>query len=539
MPKPNTSPDNQPAMRRLRHIEQGLIITLFLAVLWLPMLIQPTGWDPVAGLGRGEQRKPVPFPAFTGPDWSLRKFTRGLDAWCGDHFGLRRALIMANSLIDYGIFGVSPNPNVVPGRDGWLFYAGDRQNNDGNPIWDYRGVRPLSQYSLERIRWMLQDQHEWLDTRGIPYMFVLIPSKEEVHSRFLPDYITKAGSFTPREQLLRHLRRWAPGIPVLDLTPVLRKTAAMEPCFLKTDTHWNAVGGLIGAQTILTELQKTFPNITIPDENNFTRNIQRNLGGDLAAQMALDAFIQEDFIGLLPKTPPKAQPRALHNGEDPDIEAATNDTSLPRAIIYRDSYSNILIPTLSEHLQWTRFVWGRTGTEMRDVEALRPDVVLQIMADRALRLPLRYSAAMQRERLITRFKNTDNVLMELCRPDQLLQQLKPMADTKLKPAQGCVVLQAGKTEPVIELPDFTNLSRQFLPIMRISMLSPSAGDLKVAWRNTKTNKQIFDRINVRRGENNLFMALYDPELSGSLCLVMPREFNGLTIQSIEIRAFPR
>jgi hypothetical protein len=540
MPTSIPSPDIRPARERIRRWEHRAILAVFLAGLWLPLLIQPTGWDPAAGLGRGEKRKPVPFPALGGPDWTLRGFTRGLDAWCGDHFGLRRTLILANSLLDYRVFGVSPVPSVVPGREGWLFYAGDIQGNDGNPIWDFRGIRPLSPYSLERLRWMLQDQHEWLAERGILYLFVLVPAKEEVHDAFLPAHITRAGPFTPREQLLRHLRARAPEIPVLDLTPSLREAARGEPCFLKTDTHWNAWGGLVGTRTILARLQAWFPAMTLPRAEDFERQVKRDLGGDLAAQMALDAFLLEDYLGLFPRTPRRSQPRPLHTGEDPDIEAETGDASLPRAVIYRDSYANILVPTLSEHFQWVRFVWGRTGTEMRGVEGYRPDVVLQIMADRALRLPLRYSAGMQRERLAARFEASDRVLLRLETPDSLLEQLRPAASSELMFAPEGVVLRTRQDEEAAaDLPGLGGVSSVFLPILRLRLISPKAGDLQVSWRNARTGERVRDRINLRRGGNDLYLALYDPELAGAVRLAVAREFSGLVIQSLEIRGHPR
>lgn len=531
--------ENNQARNRIKFCEHAAIVFLFLVGLFLPMIIQSIGWDPLAGLGRGEKRAPVPFPALGGPDWTLRGFTKGLDAWCGDHFGLRRALITANGFLSYRLFGVSPTPSVVPGRDGWLFYAGDVKGNDGNPIWDIRGIKPLSPYTLERIRWMLQDQQEWLALRGIPYLFVIVPAKEEIYEKFLPAHITRAGPFTPREQLLRHLRACAPEIAVLDLTPTLREESGARRCFLKTDTHWNAFGGLAGSRAVLARLRERFPAITLPQLSDFDCRIKRDLGGDLAAQMALDAFLLEDYFSLLQRAPRRSQPRPLHEGEDPDIEATTADTSLPRAVVYRDSYSNILVPTLSEHFQWVRFVWGRVGTEMRGVEGYKPDVVLQIMADRAFRLPLRYSAAMQRELFAARFEASDYVMLKLEEPALLLSKIRPLGRTRLEPASDGAILISEQNEIEIELPEMSGLPQKFLPIARIKIVSQKAGDLSVAWRNGRTGERAQDRINMRRGANDLFLPLFDPELAGNVSLSANQENSSLKIQCLEIRGHPR
>lgn len=539
MASEKVAPEKHAAGSMAKRIEHWAIMLLFLAVLWLPMLIQPTGWDPAASLGRGEKRNPVPFPAWSGPDWSLRGFTRGLEAWCDDHFGLRRTMITANSLLDYFVFGVSPNPSVVPGKEGWLFYAGDARGEDGNPIWDVRAARPLSPYALERIRWMLQDQHEWLAARNIPYIFVIVPTKEEIHGSYLPAHITRVGELTPREQLLRHLAEWAPSVPLLDLTPALLDKARHEPCFHKTDTHWNAIGGMVGAQNILARLQHDFPAITQPRDEDYQRSTKRDLGGDLAAQMALDSFLLEDYTALLPLHKPRSQPRPLHDGEDPDIEARTGDPSLPRAVIYRDSYSNILVPTLSEHFQWVRFVWGRTGTEMPGIEAIKPDVVLQIMSDRALRLPLRYSAAMQRDCLLERFETSHDILLSQTGPDAVSAVIAPAPEVECEIRHDDIIMSSASGNLAFEIPGLDKAPSKQLPILRLRLFSPQAGNLYASWRNSRTGEQVDDRINVRRGANDILLPLYDPEFSGNLRLSLPARAKKIALRSIEARAFPR
>ncbi len=539
MPTNKIAPEKNATASLVKRMEHWGIMLLFLAVLWLPMLIQPTGWDPAASLGRGEKRKPVPFPALSGPGWSLRGFARELDAWCDDHFGLRRTMITVNSLLDYFVFGVSPNPSVVPGKDGWLFYAGDARGEDGNPIWDIRAVRPLSPYVLERIRWMLQDQHEWLAARNIPYIFVLVPTKEEIHGNYLPAHITRVGELTPREQLLGHLAEWAPSVPALDLTPALLHKAQQEPCFHKTDTHWNAVGGMVGAKNILARLQQDFPAIALPKEEDYQRTTRRGLGGDLAAQMALDSFILEDYTNLLPLYQPRSHPRPLHDGEDPDIEAQTGEPSLPRTVIYRDSYSNILVPTLAEHFQWVRFVWGRVGTEMPEIEAINPDVVLQIMSDRALRLPLRYSAAMQRERLLERFETSQHILLPQAGPGAISSVIMPAPNVECETCADGIIMSAASGDAAFDIPGLDKAPVKQLPILRLRLFSPLAGNLYASWRNHRTGEQVDDRINVRKGENDILLPLYDPEFSGSLRLSLPIGTRKMILRSIEARAYPR
>ena len=59
------------------------------------------------------------------------------------------------------------------------------------------------------------------------------------------------------------------------------------------------------------------------------------------------------------------------------------DRSLPRAVMFRDSFANAFVPYLSEHFERILYVWDR-DVDARVVSVERPDVVIQEIAGRLL-----------------------------------------------------------------------------------------------------------------------------------------------------------
>ena len=100
---------------------------------------------------------------------------------------------------------------------------------------------------------------------------------------------------------------------------------------------------------------------------------------------------------FVPRRPRRGNPQPVSKKDMCNVEGGVDDPALPRAVVYRDSFTGSLIPFLTEHFSWVSYIWARNGAKMKNVPAAKPQIVLQIMADRALRLELKYSVEIQRE----------------------------------------------------------------------------------------------------------------------------------------------
>jgi hypothetical protein len=415
------------------------------------------------------------------------------EAFLRDRFGFRKTLIRWHSLMLYTVFRASSSPKVVLGRDDWLYYNGDVQ--DGRPIADYRGTEPLSPAQVEWLRWMVQDQHEWLQDRGIRYLFAIVPSKEQIHPERLPPAITRVGAKTPREQVLDHLA--GRGLPVLDLAPVLLDAKAAAPVFYKTDTHWNSLGCLAANQAILDALG-------LPREADGAFDVRRleHPGGDLAGMLNLGGFLREIESARVPRAPRRGRAHPVSDQDMCDIVGGVDDPALPRAVVYRDSFTEPLIPFLTEHFRDIRYIWARKGADMKRVPDLKPDFVLQIMADRVFRLNVKYSSEIQQERLRKRLDTASSLVWRL---DAWSPDLPPLKD-----------------------------ARTHLPVVRVDLTARKPMDLTLTW-----NRRDEARCRAQPGRSSVFLPVYDPEAEGPLRLRvggLPRDFE---IHSIELREILR
>ena len=80
---------------------------------------------------------------------------------------------------------------------------------------------------------------------GIPYLFVVAPSKHDVYPEFMPDRLNRVRDDSRLDQLMAYIEAFfpAPPVDILDLRPTLaeaRKSGVR--LFHKTDTHWNDRG---------------------------------------------------------------------------------------------------------------------------------------------------------------------------------------------------------------------------------------------------------------------------------------------------------
>ncbi|HEX5716581.1 MAG TPA: hypothetical protein VF179_10505 [Thermoanaerobaculia bacterium] len=163
-----------------------------------------------------------------------------------------------------GVLGTG-NEQVVPGRDGWLFYrpAVDSLTGPGFP---------------EDARPALLDLHRRLADRGIRMLVLPVPVKAAVH----PEKLTSRPVRPPVrnaawEDFVRFLER--EGIAVIDLAPAL-------PQFLMTDTHWTPDGMDLAAKALADWIRASVP---LQGKETVWRREERQVEGlgDLARMLEL------------------------------------------------------------------------------------------------------------------------------------------------------------------------------------------------------------------------------------------------------------
>ena len=357
---------------------RALLVIAFLVVITLPAaanLAGHDGADPTA-----ENRELAAFPRIEGATMaSLRTYSDRLSAWFDDHFGFRSTLVRWSGEIRLFVLGVSPSQSVAKGRHGWFFYA------DDGAIEDYANVTPLTPEAVANWRTAVLRARGWLQARHITYIFTIAPDKHVVYPEEMPSSLSRVGDLSRTDQLLTALQD--AGLAV-DLRPALVAAKRDERIYYRTDTHWNDRGAFAAYRQIVRAVRARVP--AVPPEwtrDDFEPASREDEGGDLAAMMGLKRVLREEDLLLVPRRPRHAvvvEPTGAEpTAEEGYLVTEIAGSTLPRAVIFRDSFVSQLVPFLSEHFSRAVYMW-QNDFDADLVSREKPDVVIQEIVGRHL-----------------------------------------------------------------------------------------------------------------------------------------------------------
>ncbi|HKR61678.1 MAG TPA: hypothetical protein VJS64_18470 [Pyrinomonadaceae bacterium] len=324
-----------------------------------------------------ENRKLAGAPSIPSTREAIANFPAAFTAYFNDNFGFRPILIKSKARIELGVFGISPSPLVIVGKNGWWFHSSE-YSATGTHL-----VPTLTAKQLEDWKKLLEGRRDWLAQRNIRYLFTIVPRKEVIYPEYLPD------SFRPQEesryeQLTTYLRKYS-DVQILDLRPALYQAKARHLVHYKNDSHWNFYGGLAGYQVIITELNKTFPQMMLVTESDCGVRIERR-ESDLAKLVGLAGQISEDDPVLyLRQRSFSFTNSPITVVEKPARALATErkETNLPRLVVFDDSAGRALVPFLPQHFSRAVFVFISKLDPVL-IEAEKPDIVIQEIGEMVL-----------------------------------------------------------------------------------------------------------------------------------------------------------
>jgi len=189
-------------------------------------------------------------------------------AYFNDHFGFRGSLIFLNNYLDLKIFKISPNPQVVMGKDDWMYYAPSYESNRF----------AVGQSEVESIAKKIYDFQKAVEADGKKFVFVLAPNKESIYSEYLREELFGKNNYSVIMNALKQHE-----VNTFDALDVLQK-AKMKGDFVysKNDTHWTRYGLLLA----INEMLKVFGRTEIV----FTGLEDTKRIGDLSLLIGFDNF---------------------------------------------------------------------------------------------------------------------------------------------------------------------------------------------------------------------------------------------------------
>ena len=354
-----------------------LLVVLFVVVISLPLAANLAGMD---GADPGaENRELATFPRVSG-SWSAgAAFPGGFSLWFEDHFGFRSRLVRWYGESRLFALGMSPSAAVVRGEHGWFFYGDDKS------VDDYANVEPMTDAALTNWRAAIVRAHDWLKARDIAFVFVIAPDKHAIYPEEMPATIARVGEISRSDQLYTALQDT--GVTV-DVRPDVLDAKARERVYQQTDTHWNDRGALPAYQRIIAAVRARVPRTPAAwTRGDFTTSDRTVEGLDLAGMMGLTRVLREIDMTLVPTRPRRARVVEPAGAGPTDelgrLVTEIDDSSLPRAVIFRDSFTSRLVPFLSEHFSRAVYLW-QNDFLTEDVIKEHPDVVIQEIVGRHL-----------------------------------------------------------------------------------------------------------------------------------------------------------
>ncbi len=308
----------------------GIFIVFCMGLCALPLLGMLFGYT-----GKNLENRPL---ARIPPLWDEAGFNSlfpgKFDDYFDDHFGFREEMVTAFHTLTMETLGDTVNEKVDVGKAGMLFYA-DARN-------DYIKIDLLSGRDIGRAAVCLRLQQEYCETQGAAFAFAIAPNKSSVYPEYMPSYLTPAEGENNRERLLAALT--AAGVNTIDFTAALTTAkAGGELLYHPEDTHWNALGALIGYRAImegvLPGVGNAYQDATFTQANDYGGDLHNFVLPAVAGANPRPVFQEELAYETEPQRPGRS------------VTTITNSTANEKMLyFFRDSFADALLPYLSANL---------------------------------------------------------------------------------------------------------------------------------------------------------------------------------------------
>jgi hypothetical protein len=374
---------NRSFSEKCGRVQAGVLAVLSMIMIWLPAL------DTFLHLDKShmpnENRAMARFPEFQSGLEGFHNYIAGLELYYNDHFGFRSRLIRWQHRWKWVLFKESSTQDTITGRDGWLFYSG------AGMIEIEKGINRFTPDQLKAWQQLLESRRDWCVRHGCAYIFVIASDKHSVYPEYLPDWLLPVSKPTKLDQFFAYMKTNST-VPVLDLRPALMAAKTNGILWLKTDTHWNSLGAVVGYQSLITALSAQWPGLKpLPLDAFGWKLAPPQSGGDLARMLGQEESMPEKatmIMSLLPPLKPLSITvdtnllvRKWVKSTEPTF--TTNPDAKGKVIVFHDSFAGPWYPLLGYHFNTVIFIW-QNNWNMALLEQQKPDVVIDEMVERAV-----------------------------------------------------------------------------------------------------------------------------------------------------------
>lgn len=320
-----------------------------------------------------EKRTLAEFPELTLDH--LSDIPGELEEWLNDHAPFREQWLDLYAALNFSLFQSIDHASVIVGKDGWFFFKGD------GALSEMVGVLPFTEERMAEILDLLLKVRERYAKEPEDFVLFIAPDKEKIYSQYLPQgYENRTGTSRAAE-LVRYIREHS-DIQVVYPAEELRQAAEGDaPLYYRADTHWNCLGGFVGAQALLSCWGYETASLNALDITYETIH-----SGDITLLGHLPESYVEDvkpsFSGYLDSVSMSVLEDNLETGGIKRT-AAQNAPAGQRLVLVRDSFGESMEPSICRYFAEVAEV-NRNFLEEAPPESLEGDLFVFEIVERQL-----------------------------------------------------------------------------------------------------------------------------------------------------------
>jgi hypothetical protein len=166
-----------------------------------------------------------------------------IDRWIADRFPGRNAAVGAHAAIDYGVLGGSTTPDVIVGKDGWLFTRTE--------------LEPTCSFTAEQTLAALDRAAADLAAHHIDLRLIVPPDKHAIYpEEVVPGSGLGQACSDDRRSAMRDGMQARPGLAIELWSRISAAHLAdpSVPLYFRQDTHWTPLGAMIGTKSLVESL---------------------------------------------------------------------------------------------------------------------------------------------------------------------------------------------------------------------------------------------------------------------------------------------
>lgn len=294
------------------HIIKHIFFWLLLAVMLLPAAQARFKLFTEKPLFGGFNLEQPPDPKwFTWRTWFAEIFQIRFNKAIEDNVGFRNFFVRLNNQVNFSLYKVSENPNIVVGKNNCIFEEGYILSYLGR---NFVG-KTLINERLRRTKWV---QDYLKKEKNIDLIIVFEPGKGSFHSRYIPDrYQPHHKELSNYDYYVERCRE--SGIRHIDLCSyfISMRDTSRHPLFPLYGVHWSTYGMTLASDS-LTRYIEGIRQIDMPDFDGsdiVVTNQNKDVDVDWDAEQAMNllfrlpyatmAYPQLKFGDTLGKTRPR------------------------------------------------------------------------------------------------------------------------------------------------------------------------------------------------------------------------------------------